>query len=397
MRESRRRGCGLGPAARACAATRRPSPPPHFFAPLPRPSTPQSRREWLDSMHGTEGAATILARAAAEEAAAAAALSVRRVGTMDDLRCLDEDLDPASAEARCAERGGGGWWGARLGERGSRGRPSARERLDKKMTAPPRPSIQPGSNARPCSARQPTHPPRCRCSNRGPTAPSARPSRPTCACTTAPSWLPKKRTVCGPRGRFCAAARRSMQRGRRGRAACGAVRSTHPRHPLPAPGSLRGMVRQLSIDQFENESRRVSMGPDSVSKSQLSPMFEKPPNEPCVSKVLRRRAVVALEAPRVQMSRPSRGTGAAIPRAPQPLLRRPSFASFCTPAPGSRPTTERSSSTRSRSMNSATSRSACSRRNRPCCSCKVRGLKRGCIEGECRRHKRLRRTVRRTP
>jgi len=25
---------------------------------------------------------------------------VRRVGTMDDLRCLDEDLDPRSAEAR---------------------------------------------------------------------------------------------------------------------------------------------------------------------------------------------------------------------------------------------------------------------------------------------------------
>ena len=51
-------------------------------------------------MHGTVGAATILAQAAAEEAAAAAALSVRRVGTMDDLRCLDEDLDPRSAEAR---------------------------------------------------------------------------------------------------------------------------------------------------------------------------------------------------------------------------------------------------------------------------------------------------------
>lgn len=25
-------------------------------------------------------------------------------------------------------------------------------------------------------------------------------------------------------------------------------------------GQLRGLVRQLSIDQFENESRRVSMG-----------------------------------------------------------------------------------------------------------------------------------------
>ena len=54
---------------------------------------------------------------------------------------------------------------------------------------------------------------------------------------------------------------------------------------LPPSGSLRGMVRQLSIDQFENESRRVSLGPDSAAKAQLSPMFEKPPNEPCVSKV----------------------------------------------------------------------------------------------------------------
>ena len=32
----------------------------------------------------------MLAEAAAEEAAAAAALSVRRVGTIDDLRCLDD-------------------------------------------------------------------------------------------------------------------------------------------------------------------------------------------------------------------------------------------------------------------------------------------------------------------
>ena len=42
----------------------------------------------------------MLAEAAAEEAAAAAALSVRRVGTIDDLRCLDEDLgtsNPAAA------------------------------------------------------------------------------------------------------------------------------------------------------------------------------------------------------------------------------------------------------------------------------------------------------------
>lgn len=54
---------------------------------------PRRRREWLDAEHGTQAAAAMLAEAAAEEAAAAAALGVRRVGTMDDLRCLDEDLE----------------------------------------------------------------------------------------------------------------------------------------------------------------------------------------------------------------------------------------------------------------------------------------------------------------
>lgn len=35
-------------------------------------------------------------------------------------------------------------------------------------------------------------------------------------------------------------------------------------------GSLRGLVRQLSIDQFENEGRRVSLGTESVGRSQGS-------------------------------------------------------------------------------------------------------------------------------
>ena len=88
-------------------------------------------------------------------------------------------------------------------------------------------------------------------------------------------------------GRVCAA--RATHRDGCGRAQ-GAVRRRRrgaPTYKLRTPpsGSLRGMVRQLSIDQFENESRRVSLGPDSAAKSQLSPMFEKPPNEPCVSKV----------------------------------------------------------------------------------------------------------------
>lgn len=50
-------------------------------------------QQWINSMHGSEAAAAALANAAAEEAAAAAALSMRRVGNTEDLRCLDEDLD----------------------------------------------------------------------------------------------------------------------------------------------------------------------------------------------------------------------------------------------------------------------------------------------------------------
>ena len=57
-------------------------------------------------------------------------------------------------------------------------------------------------------------------------------------------------------------------------------------------GSLRGLVRQLSIDQFENEGRRVSMGTDSVGKqshaSGRTPMFDRAMSEPGVHKVGRR-------------------------------------------------------------------------------------------------------------
>ena len=55
------------------------------------------RRQWLDAAHGTSAAAEMLAAASAEEAAAAAALGVRRVGAVEDLRCLDEDLDRCGA------------------------------------------------------------------------------------------------------------------------------------------------------------------------------------------------------------------------------------------------------------------------------------------------------------
>lgn len=58
------------------------------------------RRQWLDSAHGSQDGAAQLAEAAAEEAAAAAAMGVRRVGAVEDLRCLDEEIDrDASAAA----------------------------------------------------------------------------------------------------------------------------------------------------------------------------------------------------------------------------------------------------------------------------------------------------------
>ena len=44
--------------------------------------------------------------------------------------------------------------------------------------------------------------------------------------------------------------------------------------PLCA-GSLRGLVRQLSIDQFENEGRRVMTDPSPGPGNGHSPMFER--------------------------------------------------------------------------------------------------------------------------
>lgn len=56
-----------------------------------------NRRQWLDEQHGPGSGAAVLAENAAEEAAAAAAMSVKRVGTMDDLQCLDEELEAERA------------------------------------------------------------------------------------------------------------------------------------------------------------------------------------------------------------------------------------------------------------------------------------------------------------
>ena len=43
-------------------------------------------------------------------------------------------------------------------------------------------------------------------------------------------------------------------------------------------------MRQLSIDQFENEGRRVSMGTNSVEKPQRTPLFERHNSDPGVHK-----------------------------------------------------------------------------------------------------------------
>lgn len=53
----------------------------------------------MDAAHGAGDGAAMLAENAAEEAAAAAAMGVRRVGALEDLQCLDEDLN-ASHDGR---------------------------------------------------------------------------------------------------------------------------------------------------------------------------------------------------------------------------------------------------------------------------------------------------------
>ncbi|GAX81721.1 hypothetical protein CEUSTIGMA_g9149.t1 [Chlamydomonas eustigma] len=48
--------------------------------------------QWMDATHGNAAAAAMLAKAAQEEAAAAQALSVRRVGAMDDMSGINEQI-----------------------------------------------------------------------------------------------------------------------------------------------------------------------------------------------------------------------------------------------------------------------------------------------------------------
>jgi len=57
--------------------------------------------QWMDATHGNAAASQMLAKAAMEEAQAA--LSVRRVSAMDDLRCIDEQIDSIERGARSTD------------------------------------------------------------------------------------------------------------------------------------------------------------------------------------------------------------------------------------------------------------------------------------------------------
>ena len=136
-------------------------------------------------------------------------------------------------------------------------------------------------------------------------------------------------------------------------------------------------MRQLSIDQFENEGRRVMGAAESATRGGRTPIFERHSMDPgSVHKV-----------------RPLRLPGCYLPLlngasllllpgsvhcpflghiAPVTLLCRWCCGSCSTRGSGKRRRTAPSSWTRSRSPASATMWSASSSRNPPCCTCEVR-------------------------
>ncbi|GLC64614.1 hypothetical protein PLESTF_000184600 [Pleodorina starrii] len=145
-------------------------------------------QQYMESMHGNAAASRMLEKAAAEEAAAAAALNVRRVSAMDDLRCVDEQLDGSGA---------GGAGGSRASDSPSTNRSSS-------------PDVSLGKDH----------------------VPGTTPYTPD-------------------------------------------VKLWHRAVVVHQENSLRGLVRQLSIDQLDNEGRRVSIyengGP--AGAKEKSPLF----------------------------------------------------------------------------------------------------------------------------
>ncbi|KAK9868860.1 hypothetical protein WJX84_000767 [Apatococcus fuscideae] len=173
-------------------------------------------QQWLDADNrSTEGAA-MLAENAAEEAAAAAAMGVRRVGTVEDLQCLEEDLEASSNDRATS---------------GSR------------------------ASARPAEEDD---------------GPDSRSSTPL-GVTLLRAKLQGERLPPTPDVRL------------------------HHRAIVVAQeqhGALRSLVRQLSIDQFENEGRRVTLSNQDLQQKSPRPerngMFERSLSEPGVHRVVLR-------------------------------------------------------------------------------------------------------------
>lgn len=161
-------------------------------------------------------------------------------------------------------------------------------------------------------------------------------------------------------------------------------------------GQLRGLVRQLSIDQFENESRRVSMGAgasEATSVRNKTPLFERTFSEP-VGAAAGPRSPLGAGRPAVAAAAPSRlplcccecWAAAAAPvtswahpqhcRTTHPPLGRASTRQCCasssTRGTGRPPPTASLRSTTTRSASCATRRSASSSQSPACSSCAVR-------------------------
>lgn len=154
--------------------------------------------QWMDATHGNVAAAQMLAKAAMEEAAAA--LRVPRVGAMDDLSSIDEQID--SIERANRQQAGG---------QGSDSPPGS---LGGAF------GVVPGRGGSPDLTL-----------HRGALSP------------TTPD-----------------------------------VRLWHRAVVVHQENHLRGMVRQLSIDQLDNEGRRVGVFQD--QKGEKSPLFARPPSTP---------------------------------------------------------------------------------------------------------------------
>lgn len=101
--------------------------------------------------------------------------------------------------------------------------------------------------------------------------------RQTCGCTTGLWWSRRKRQASTAAGTRACYTHRAVLRQYLEPLIKGS-------NAVPA-GSLRGLVRQLSIDQFENEGRRVSMHTDSLGKPIRTPLFERHSSDPGVHKV----------------------------------------------------------------------------------------------------------------